>query len=347
MVTFGTLGGTMERITTRLAVAAAGLALLAAGCAGNAATAAGTKPSPAGAARALPSPFTATARYSAKSLGLSHPAALTVGPDGNLYVTDLSQRVTVISPAGQVLRRWGKLGSGPGEFRFIPGNPADPTDVQAQIAAGPDGKVYVSDSGNARVQVFTSQGRFVRQFGSFGSGKGQFQRPYHLAVDATGDVYVADDQAGTLSKFSPAGKVIWQIGGSTSSDPDLAGLFKFNGFDAHGRLVVVNDAVNRVLYIDASGHKVDAFSPSTSGSPTGHVCSATVDAVGNTYVSGCGGVPQTGPTLVYDRAHRLIAEWPGTPYSLLSSPVFGPHGEVLALATDGSILKLRITLPGA
>jgi len=160
-------------------------------------------------------------------------------------------------------------------------------------------------------------------------------------------VYVADDQAGTLSKFSPAGKVIWQIGGSTSSDPDLTGLFKFNGFDAHGRLVVVNDAVNRVLYIDAGGHKVDAFSPSTSGSLTGHVCSATVDAVGNTYVSGCGGVPQTGPTLVYDRAHRLIAEWPGTPYSLLSSPVFGPHGEVLALATDGSILKLRITLPGA
>ena len=339
----------MERITTRLAVAAAtaGLALLAAGCAGNAATAAGTNPSPASTASpALPSPFTVTARYTAKSLGLSHPAALAIGPDGNLYVTDLSQRVIVISPTGKVLRRWGKPGSGPGEFDFISAEPTVPTDVHAQIAVGPDGKVYVSDSGNARVQVFTPQGRFVRQFGSFGSGKGQFLQPYHLAADATGDVYVADDQARTLSKFSPAGKVLWTIGGG-SSDPDLTGLFKFTGFDAHGRLVVVNDAVNRVLYIDASGHKVDAFSPRTSGSPTGHVCSATVDAAGNTFVSGCGGVPQTGPTLVYDRAHRLIAKWPGRPYSLLWSPVFDPHGEVFALATDGSILKLHINLPGA
>jgi tripartite motif-containing protein 71 len=323
----------MVNTTTRLTAAAAlaGLAVLAAGC--------------AAASRALPSPFTVTARYSAKSLGLSHPAALAVGPDGNLYVTDLSQRVTVISRAGTVLRRWGKPGSGPGEFKFSPGGPTVPTDVQAQIAVGPDGKVYVSDSGNARVQVFTPQGRFVRQFGSYGSGKGQFLRPYHLAVDVTGDVYVADDQAGTLSKFSPAGKVLWQIGGGASSDPDLTGLFKFSGFDVHGRLVVVNDAVNRVLYIDASGHKVDAFSPSTSGSPTGHVCEATVDAVGNTYVSGCGPQP-TGPTLVYDRAHRLIAEWPGTPYSLLRSPAFGPHGEVFALAADGSILRLHITPPG-
>jgi len=340
----------MERFTARVAVAAtaAGLAVLGAGCAGNAATAAGTNPSPAStASRALPSPFTVTARYTAKSLGLSHPAALAIGPDGNLYVTDLSQRVTVISPTGKLLRRWGKRGSGHGEFDFISAEPTVPADVHAQIAVGPNGKVYVSDSGNGRVQVFTPQGRFVRQFGSYGGGKGQFLSPYHLAVDAMGNVYVADDQTRTLSKFSPAGKVLWTIGGGASSDPDLTGLFKFSGFDVHGRLVVVNDAVNRVLYIDASGHKVDAFSPSTSGSPTGHVCSATVDATGNTFVSGCGGVPQTGPTLVYDRGHRLIATWPGRPYSLLSSPVFGPHCEVFALATDGSILNLHITLPGA
>ena len=120
----------MDRITTRVpaAAAAAGLALLAAGCTGHAATAAGTKTSPVSAtSAALPSPFTITARYTAASLGLSHPASFAVGPDGNLYVTDLSQRVTVISPAGKVLRRWGKPGSGPGEFRFIPGNPTTPT----------------------------------------------------------------------------------------------------------------------------------------------------------------------------------------------------------------------------
>jgi DNA-binding beta-propeller fold protein YncE len=335
----------MGRTTTRLAAAAA-LAVLAAGCAENAATATGANTSPAAASsRALPSPFTITARYTAKSLGLSHPAALAVGPDGNLYVTDLSQRVTVISPTGTVLRRWGKPGTRPGEFRFIAFQTSTPADVAGKIAVGPDGKVYVSDSGNARVQVFTPQGRFIRQFGSFGSGKGQFLHPFDLAVDEAGNVYVADDQTETVSKFTSSGKVLWQIGGASGA-PDLVGSHHFTAIDAHGRLVVVNDVVNRVLYIDASGHKVDAFSPSTTGSPTGHVCEATVDAAGNTYVSGCGPQP-TGPTLVYDRAHRLIAEWPGKPYSLIRSPVFGPRGEVFALATDGSILKLRLTLPGA
>ncbi len=62
----------MERITSRVAAAAAGagLALLAAGCAGNAATATGTNPSPPSAvSRALPGPFTITARYPATLAG--------------------------------------------------------------------------------------------------------------------------------------------------------------------------------------------------------------------------------------------------------------------------------------
>ena len=340
----------MDRITTRLAVAAAaaGLALLAAGCTGNAATTTGTSTSPAGAtSRVLPSPFTITARYTAASLGLNHPGALAIGPDGNLYVTDYSQRVTVISPAGTVLRRWGKPGSSPGQFRFAPADPSTPADVVGKIAVGPDGKVYVSDSGNGRVQVFTADGRFVRQFGSYGSGRGQFFLSADLMADSAGNVYVADDQTETLTKFSPAGKVLWTIGGGQSSDTDLTGHFHLASIDAHGRLVMVNDDRQRILYIDSSGHKVDAFSPNFPAYfPGGGACEATVDAVGNTYVSGCGPLP-TGPTLVYDRAHRLIAKWPGTTYSLLASPVFGPPGEVFALAVDRTILELHIGLPGA
>jgi hypothetical protein len=250
----------------------------------------------------------------------------------------------VISPAGKVLRRWGKPGTGPGEFRFIAFNPTTPADVAGKIAVGSNGLVYVSDSGNARLQVFTRQGRFVRQFGSFGSGKGQFLRPFDVAADNAGNVYVADDQGENVSKVSPGGKVIWQIGGA-SGDPDLIGHHHFSAFDTHGRLVMVNDDVQKVLYVDAAGHKVDAFSPETASFTGGYVCEATVDAVGNAYVSGCG-PGHTGATLVYDRAHRLIAKWPGTQYSLLRSPVFGPDSEVSALATDGSILRLRITLPG-
>jgi len=334
-------------MTSRLVAAAlvGGLAVLSAGCAADAAAPAGGHPSAAAAgSTALPNPFTVLARYGVKPLGLDHPVALAIGPDGNLYVTDDSQRVTVISPAGKVMRRWGKPGTAPGEFKFIGGDPTTPANVNGKITVGRNGMVYVSDSGNARVQVFSPQGRFIRQFGSLGSGKGQFLSPGDLVVDGSGNLYVADDQSQTLAKFSPTGKVIWQIGGSSSSDQDLLGHFHLATIDAHGRLVMVNDDQHRVLYIDPSGRKVDAFSPNYSSLTEGNVCEATVDAAGNTYLSGCG-ESSTEPSLVYDRAHRLIAKWPGTKYSLRHSPVFGPDDEVFALATDESILRLRITLP--
>ena len=106
----------MERRTFCLAAGAmaAGVAVLAVGCAAGGTSAPSKQPGPA-ASQVLPVPFTVTARHTATMLGLSHSDALAIGRDGNLYVTDLSQRVTVTSPAGKVLQRWGRPGSGPGE----------------------------------------------------------------------------------------------------------------------------------------------------------------------------------------------------------------------------------------
>src|SRR5262249_17944923 len=123
------------------------LTLLAAGCA----SASANHGQGSTASASLPSPFTIAARFSATSLGLDHPRAVAIGPNGNLYVTDRSQRVTVISPVGKVLRRWGHVGRRPGEFRFTGPDPNDPFDVHAKIAVGSDGLVYVGDSGNGRV----------------------------------------------------------------------------------------------------------------------------------------------------------------------------------------------------
>jgi tripartite motif-containing protein 71 len=254
----------------------------------------------------------------------------------------------VVSPGGMVLRRWGKAGSGPGEFRFTSENPSDPKATNGKIAVGANGLVYVSDSGNARVQVFTEQGRFVRQFGSFGSRQGQFLYPFDIAVDAGGNVYVADDQnVGVVNKFSPNGRLLWRIGGPGSAKPDLAEHHHFDGFDSHDRLVMVGDRNGAVIYLDGDGHEVDSFNASSNAFPNG-ACEVTVDALGNTYVTGC----HSGPTLVFDRTHRLVAQWPGSGSPLLRSPSFGPNGEAFALRADPSggvyadqVLKLRIRLP--
>jgi hypothetical protein len=323
----------MRRALAQAAVAV--FVVVAAGCGGTNSSSPTTRES-----SALPTPFTIAARFSAKSLGLRDPRGLAVGPDGNLYVTDRKQRVTVISPDGKILRRWGRPGRGAGEFHFVSTDPSAPKDVHSKIAVASNGMVYVSDSGNARIQVFTPRGRFVRQFGSYGNGTGQFISPLDLLVDDPGNVYAVDDQPGTLSKFSPNGEVLWRIGGNPPGDPDLAGHFHLSSIDAHGRLVMANDDRGRILYVDRNGHKVDAFGR-RSQFPRG-ACGVTVDAAGTTYVTGCG----PGPTLVFDRTHRLVAEWPASNAPLYTSPSFGPNGQVFALGWDGSVFKLRISPPG-
>ena len=289
----------------------------------------------------LANPFLIVNHWSVGSLGLQYPDDLAIGPDGNIYITDNSNRVTVISPQGTVLRRRGSQGAGPGQFQFD-GPVGDP---HGRIAVGSNGLVYVSDSGNDRVQVFTSDGRFVKQFGS-----DQLLSPDFLAVDGDGNTYILDDKGTT--KFSPAGMLVWRIAPGVSSDPDLNRGILPRSLDSHGRLLAALPEQHRVIYLDSDGHKVDAFDVGLLliGGP----CQVTVDAHGNTYVTACGpegDIPnyvggKGADSLVFNREHKLVGEWPGAPHdSLATSPLFGPDGEVFALERDGTLVELKITLP--
>jgi hypothetical protein len=326
------------------AVVALGVVVLTASCgttttpstASNSLPSASTSASPT-----LPNPFVVVNHWSGESLGLLYPEDLATGPDGNIYVTDNNDRVTVISPQGTVLRRWGSQGAGPGQFRFI-GPVGDPW---GRIAIGSSGLVYVSDSGNDRVQVFTAGGRFVKQFGN-----DQLLSPGFLAVDGAGNTYIADDNGTT--KFSPAGVLVWRIIPGVSSDPDLNHGIQPGTLDSHGRLLAALDAENRVIYLDPDGHKLDAFAIGVF--LTQGPCRVTVDAQGNTYVTSCGpngnapdfvGAPGA-DSLVFDREHKLVGVWRGAPHDALrTSPHFGPNGEVFALEWDGTLVELKITLP--
>lgn len=66
------------------------------------------------------------------------------------------------------------------------------------------GDVYVSDTGNHRVEKFDREGNFITQWGGFGNGKGQFNFPYGIAVDAKGSVFVVDSGNTRVEQFMPA-----------------------------------------------------------------------------------------------------------------------------------------------
>jgi outer membrane protein assembly factor BamB len=270
-------------------------------------------------------PFTVTRRIEPDDLRLDQLLGLVVAPSGDIYVTDLSNHVTRLDRTGRINSSWGGTGSGPGRFDFTPASSSE--NVHGSIGVGPDGSVYVSDLDNHRVQVFTPDGKAVRQFGSIGTGPGQFGLAYDLTADADGNVYVLDDGLRNLRKFSPTGSQIWTADGST--DPVLAGHGHTATLDSLGRVVLVNDDLGKVAYVDADGSVVDSFDAPG--------CDAPVDREGNVYVSGCG----TALTQVFDAQHRLI----GSSDIGIEFLRFGPEGEAVAISQDGAILFLTVNLP--
>jgi DNA-binding beta-propeller fold protein YncE len=74
---------------------------------------------------------------------------------GNTYISDgyINSRVAKVDKDGNWLKSWGEPGSGPGQFN-----------TPHSIAVDPQNNVYVADRGNRRIQVFDSEGKFLRQF---------------------------------------------------------------------------------------------------------------------------------------------------------------------------------------
>ena len=118
-----------------------------------------------------------------RSPGSRLPSGLDVGPDGNLYVVNAgASEIVVLSPDGNVVRRWGERGAGEGQFYFQQDSQI-PNSTIGGVAVAPDGSVYVADTVNDRVQQFDGDGTFIRQFGGFGPEEGHFLNPFDVAVD--------------------------------------------------------------------------------------------------------------------------------------------------------------------
>ena len=99
-----------------------------------------------------------------------------------------------------MLTTWGSHGDGPGQFRF-----------PVRLCRSHDGHVFVAEyGGNDRVQKFTEDGDFVLEFGTFGDGEWQFERPSGVAWH-DGRVYVSDAMAGRVLVFSDRGEPLERL----------------------------------------------------------------------------------------------------------------------------------------
>jgi hypothetical protein len=111
--------------------------------------------------------------------------------------------VKKFTPEGKLLLTLGTPGqSGEDETHFN-----RPTDA----AITPAGDVFVTDGyGNRRVVHFDPHGKFVKAWGAYGGGPGQFSLPHMIVVDSRGVLYVADRNSGRVQLFDQQGRFLDQ-----------------------------------------------------------------------------------------------------------------------------------------
>ncbi|MBI3918802.1 MAG: 6-bladed beta-propeller [Betaproteobacteria bacterium] len=176
-------------------------------------------------------------------------ANVTVDPKGDrIYLVDIGgvgsqqHRVRVVDAAsGEHLFDFGKRGKDPGEFNF----PRD-------LAVGKDGRLYVVDSGNFRIQVFDRGGKFLKTFGAIGRQVGQFARPKEIAADPAGNLYVVDTAYGNFQIFSPEGELLLFIGSRSERDGPARYMLPSG---------IYADEDGRVYMVDQWFRKIDIFRP--------------------------------------------------------------------------------------
>ena len=114
------------------------------------------------------------------------PRGIAINNQGLVYVADYGNHyIQKFFPDGEFVGQFCTIGSGPGELNC-------PFGTCIAIDTAATGLVYVSEEGNNRISVFTSDGVFVNCFGSKGSNIGQFVYPYGLTFDKDGFLYVCD-----------------------------------------------------------------------------------------------------------------------------------------------------------
>jgi tripartite motif-containing protein 71 len=160
---------------------------------------------------------------------------------------------------------------------------ASPADVALS-----GGKVYIADSFNNRIQVYTSNGNFLQTIGSYGSGNGQLQDPEGIAVNSQGNIYVADAGNSRIQIFSSDGTFLNTLGSPGSEEGQFSYISDI-AIDAQGRLYIADSGNNRIQIFSSTGTFISSFGSAGTGdgqfnNPEG----IDVDAQGNIYVTDAG-----------------------------------------------------------
>ena len=160
--------------------------------------------------------------YRSKNGQLNWPAGVAVDADDNILVADLgNHRIQKFSSDGNFITAVGKRGN-----KHLAVNREGNNQLEFQYPIGIDihprtRKVYVADSQNHRIQILNPDLTFSSSFGSRGSDIGQFQYPWDVVFDSTGNVYVADSENHCIQVFTAEEEFIRKFGKKGGGNGEL------------------------------------------------------------------------------------------------------------------------------
>ena len=138
------------------------------------------------------------------------PHGIDVDDDGNIWVADArgnegrGHQVIKFSPEGVVLLRLGTAG--------VAGRTRTTLDQPNDLLVAPNGDIFVADghpaNGNNRIVKYSSDGRYLMEWGETGSNPGEFRTPHALAMDANGLLYVGDRSNRRIQVFEQDGTFV-------------------------------------------------------------------------------------------------------------------------------------------
>jgi surface protein len=181
---------------------------------------------------------------------------------------------TVSSGTLSTLSTFGSQGSSNGQF-----------ESPYAVATDAAGNIYVVDTVNNRIQVFTSAGGHIRSFGSQGSANGQLMNPSGIAINAIGNIYVADSGNNRIQVFTSAGGHIRSFG-TSGTDNGQFNTPRGIAIDATGNIYVTDTNNHRVQAFTSAGGHIRSFG--SVGSDNGqfnYPFGIAINAIGNILVS--------------------------------------------------------------
>ena len=218
------------------------------------------------------------------------PSSVEIDSAGFVYVAGHEHRFQKFTAEGELVAIYGSPGPGDGQFNHPHGLAVDRRRGDL---------IYVGDQENHRLQVFTSEGVFVRQWGD-----ALFKHIHDVGIDpSTGDVLVGDLESNVVRRFTAQGEEVWMVGGPGQAEGLFDGVWGMST-DSAGDIYIADTNNRRVQVLDRDGGFVrqwEGYGGERFVKPTGvfvddrdvvHVCDSLAEAI-----------------LVFDREGNPLERW--------------------------------------